>query len=251
MNEKTTSWGKVSAWYDELLGDEDTYQKKVILPNLLRILDIKKGDSILDVGCGQGLFSREMAMLGAEVKGIDISKELIAIAKARNNKNIFYTVGSASDPLPFEENYFDKAIIILAIQNIADAGKVFEGVKKVLKKDGSLIMVLNHPAFRIPKGSDWGFDEEKKSQFRKIYEYMSEKKVSILMNPGKKQSAKTFSFHRPLQMYFKLLSRNGFAITRLEEWISHKESEKGPRKFAEDKARKEIPIFMMLEARLR
>ena len=155
MKEKNTSWGKVSSWYDDLLNDEDTYQKKVILPNLLRILNIKKGDRILDVGCGQGYFSREMAAIGAEVKGIDISKELISIAKSKEMKNVSYVVGSASDPLPFETSYFDKAIIVLALQNIQDVGKVFEEIARVLKKEGSLIVVLNHPAFRVPQGSDW------------------------------------------------------------------------------------------------
>ena len=52
----------------------------------------------------------------------------------------------------------------------------------------------------------------------------------------------------PLQVYFKALKRAGFAVTGLEEWISNKKSEAGPRAKAEDKARKEIPLFMMIEA---
>jgi hypothetical protein len=72
------------------------------------------------------------------------------------------------------------------------------------------------------------------------------------MTPGEKdvkKKIKTISFHRPLQYYVKLFAKNGFAITRLEEWISHKKSEKGPRSEAEDKARKEIPMFMCLEVK--
>ena len=56
------------------------------------------------------------------------------------------------------------------------------------------------------------------------------------------------SFHRPLQYYFKMLAKEGFVVRRLEEWISHKESMAGPKKIAEDNARKEIPLFMMIEA---
>ena len=40
----STSWGPVAKWYDEYLGQEDTYQAQVILPNLLRLLSIKKGE---------------------------------------------------------------------------------------------------------------------------------------------------------------------------------------------------------------
>ena len=70
------------------------------------------------------------------------------------------------------------------------------------------------------------------------------------MTPGEKlqkKKIKTVSFHRPLQYYIKLLSKNGFALTRLEEWISHKKSQKGPKQSIEDTARKEIPLFMALE----
>ena len=69
------------------------------------------------------------------------------------------------------------------------------------------------------------------------------------MTPGSKTDKKfTVTFHRPLQVFVKALSKSGFALTRLEEWISHKESEKGPRQKAENKSRKEIPLFMCLEA---
>jgi ubiquinone/menaquinone biosynthesis C-methylase UbiE len=59
---KTTSWGKVAKWYDQLLeAGEDTYQEKVIKPNLLRVINVKRGEEVLDVGCGQGYFARVAA----------------------------------------------------------------------------------------------------------------------------------------------------------------------------------------------
>ena len=58
----------------------------------------------------------------------------------------------------------------------------------------------------------------------------------------------TISFHRPLAVYFNALVKNNFLIGRLEELVSNKKSEAGPRQKAEDKARKEIPLFMIIEA---
>ena len=69
------------------------------------------------------------------------------------------------------------------------------------------------------------------------------------MHPGISGSAKTLSFHRPLQYYFKALAKAGFAVDRLEEWISHKASDSGPRAKAENVARKEIPLFLYLSAK--
>ena len=106
---KSTSWKGAA-----VIGD---YQTKVILPNLLRLLEIKKDETILDVGCGPGFFAREFAKKGAKVIGMDISKELIKTAN-ENSKNIEYHVASA-DNLSFLNNAgVDKITIILSIQNM-------------------------------------------------------------------------------------------------------------------------------------
>ena len=142
----------------------------------------------------------------------------------------------------------DKIAFILAAQNIDNLQGAFKECGRVLKKGGKIFMVLNHPAFRIPKESGWGWDEEKKLQYRRVDSYLSEIRAKIQMHPGGNSNEFTYSFHRPLQLYFKFLSKNGFCVSRLEEWISHKKSQPGPRSIAEDIARKEFPLFLVLEA---
>jgi len=69
------------------------------------------------------------------------------------------------------------------------------------------------------------------------------------MTPGitnPKDKNYTVSFHRPLQEFVKIFTNAGFSITRLEEWVSPKSSQKGPRKDAEDRARKEFPLFLAI-----
>lgn len=242
-----TSWGGVAHWYDTMLAGDDTYQAKVILPNILRAMAIKKSERILDLACGQGFFTRAFHKEGADATGVDIGKQLILIAKKESPKEIKYFPHSAEDLSLFEDNSFDKITIVLAIQNIEAPHKVFKECARVLVPGGKLFIVLNHPAFRIPKASAWEFDEETKTQYRRVDSYMSESKVEIEMNPSKHGGATTISFHRPLQYYFKTLANNGFVVARLEEWLSPRESELGPRKKAEDTARKEIPMFLFME----
>ena len=247
---QTTSWGKVADWYDDYLKDPDSYQSQVILPNLLRISDPKAGSSILDLACGQGFFSFQMAKKGAKVVGVDISKELIQIAVTQAKKEkvaVDFYVSSAHKLSIIKDKVCDTIVCVLAAQNIKELDQMLGECKRILKPKGRIIFVLNHPAFRIPQESDWYFNEDKKKQGRVVYTYLSEKQFEIEMNPGKTNSAKTISFHRPLQVYVKWLSKHGFAVTRLEEWISHKKSQKGTRSLAEDSARHEIPLFMCLE----
>ncbi len=270
-----TSWGKVAGWYDSLLQMEGTYQKEVILPNLLRLMDIKKGDKVLDIACGQGFFSRALVEKGAEVTGVDISAELIKFAQEKAGKGERYLVAFADDftkeITPLRQGSagqgFDKALIVLAIQNIQNLNGVLAEASRALKVGGKLFLVLNHPAFRNPKHTAWGFSEKDKVQYRRVDEYLSESQTEIDMAPGMTQTGSnslhltqtnhsessprrliTISFHRSLQVYFKVLNKNGFLVGRLEEWNSNKKSETGPRQKAEDKARKEIPLFMMIEA---
>ena len=246
-----TSWGNVASWYDNLLKKDNTYQSDVILPNLLRLMSIKNSDNVLDLACGQGFFTQEFAKHGAKVFGVDVSSELIKIAKEQKTQNINYVVSPANDLSFIKSQNLDKISIVLALQNIENLLPVLKECYRTLKTKGKLYIILNHPAFRIPRKSDWGYDNKKNIQYRRVEKYLSEFMINIDMNPGEKiQKNKkyTVSFHRPLQSYFKNLNISGFLISRLEEWISNKKSQNGPKQKAEDIARNEIPMFMCIEA---
>ncbi len=244
---KTTSWGNVATWYDSLLESRtDTYQHAVILPNLARNLEIQKGEKILDLACGQGFFARALEKRGARVSGVDISLDLITLAKKHSSRNIDFFKSKAESMPMFEDGRFQKVVCILALQNIEDIDKTFREVSRVLKPKGSLYIVLNHPAFRIWKASSWERDKEN-NYYRRIDKYLSGSKEVITMHPGKDPRIKTISFNRPLQAYIKALRKNGFLIRSLEEWISHKKSE-GKHAREENRIRKEIPLFLFLEA---
>ena len=257
----STSWGSVATWYnDHLEKAGDTYHEKVIYPNLLRIIGDEKGQlkskKILDLACGQGQFSQLMRDKGAHVTGIDLGKELIAIAESHNvsikeagTHKATYIQGSADNLHMLKDSSFDIVVCILALQNIENLEKTIKEANRVLTPSGTFVFVLNHPSFRNPRQSYWGYDEERGVQFRRVDEYMSESHYKIDMTPGSKTDKKfTVTFHRPLQVFIKALSKSGFVLNRLEEWVSHKESEKGPRQKAENKSRKEIPLFMCIQA---
>lgn len=246
----SSSWGHVAEWYNDVLETgNDTYQQQVILPNLLRILEPLSGKKVVDIGCGQGFFSRALAQRGAEVMGCDIAPELIDFARAAHTPHTRFEVAPADDLTPISSGMYDSAICTLALQNIKNVNGAIAEAARVLTDGGTFIIVLNHPAFRIPKSSSWLWDEHAHVQARRIDRYMSEQEIPIDMHPGSRNTRSTISYHRPLQVYVKTLVKHGFVITGVEEWISHKHSQPGPRAAAEDTARKEFPMFMMLSAR--
>jgi SAM-dependent methyltransferase len=248
QKKQTTSWGNVALWYHTLLKNpKGTYQHDVILPNILRLLGAEKGNAILDVACGSGFFAREFAKTGAQVFGTDISSELIAFAK-HEVPGVAFSVAPADAMSFVKEKSMDAVTIILAIQNIENMAGVFAECSRVLKPKGRLLIVLNHPAFRVPKASEWGWDEEHLAQYRRVDAYLSDARVKIDMHPGDDPSIHTWSFHRPLQTYMKALQKQGFCLARMEEWISNRQGPKGRKFAASERARKEIPLFLFLEA---
>lgn len=253
-----TTWGKVAKWYDKHLTETaGNYHITLIIPSIQRLLSKHLGNkgSVLDLACGQGMITDSIKKLGFETVGVDIAGELIKIARAKY-PNIRFEIADASAKNSlafFGKDKFDVATIVLAIQNIKDMQGVFKNTSSVLKHGGKLIIIINHPAFRIPKQTSWGFDE-KEFQYRRVDGYMSEMEIPIDMAPGttaeKGKSELTVSYHRPLQSYFKALSLAGFSVIGLEEWISNKSSQPGPRAEAENRARGEIPMFMAIIAQL-
>jgi ubiquinone/menaquinone biosynthesis C-methylase UbiE len=245
-----TSWDPVAEWYDDLVTSPDSYQRTLILPNLLRLIAPKAGMHIIDVACGQGLFALAFAEAGAKVTAADISGALVEKAKAHDAANrIEWHVAPAPKLAFAADASFDVATLILAAQNIDDLKATFQEIRRVLKPGGSLHIVLNHPAFRVLKRSTWGWDPRSATQFRRVDGYLTEDRVRIAMHPGSAPDSATISYHRPLQTFIKALGRNGFAVTNMEEWASEKKSDSGPRADAENRSRKEIPLFMELEAK--
>ena len=140
MKPKTnTSWGKEAKWYDKVVTDNDSYQQKVILPNLIRLMEIKSGERVLDAGCGTGFFSAEFSRVGAQVTGVDVGEELLTIAR-KNVPKAEFKLASA-DALPFEKASFDKIVFVLSLQNMSDMKKAIAEAARTLKPKGKIFLV--------------------------------------------------------------------------------------------------------------
>lgn len=244
----TTSWQAEGKWYNKLVDEKGHYfHQHVVIPGVLKLLNLKSNDSILDVACGQGVLARSIPK-EVYYQGFDAAPVLIASAKNLDkNQSHHYSVCDATKPFPFEKSDFSHAAIILALQNIENTQAVFENVAKHLRANAKLVIVLNHPMFRIPRQSSWGIDEQNKLQYRRINRYMSPIKIPITMHPGQNPIQLTWSFHHPLSDYSKFLKNAGFVIELIEEWTSDKESV-GKASKMENRGRSEIPLFMAISA---
>ncbi|MAG85889.1 MAG: hypothetical protein CMB97_00525 [Flavobacteriaceae bacterium] len=130
--------------------DEENFE----LREILNWLGKKKNAKILDVGCGKGKFTRYLAKLGAEMKGIDATAEFIDMARLKTVNDEQYFVCGA-DNLLFDDNSFDAVVCVEVLEHIQNTSKALSEMFRVLKEKGKLIIIDKnlyglHPKWFIP-----------------------------------------------------------------------------------------------------
>lgn len=147
MNDILNEWDNASKeWIESLKINE--IRTNILIPETLKILGDLNGKRILDLGCGEGGYSRLFASKGAIVVGVDYSEDLIGEALKQNQFNeVEYHVGDACFLEEIEDKIFDlviSAMCLMAIENLEAAVKE---AYRVLKPGGEFLMSILHPCF--------------------------------------------------------------------------------------------------------
>lgn len=250
--EEERGWDGVAGWYDKLVGaDGSDYHRNVILPGVMELLEIRKGEEVVDVCCGQGVLVKHLLEAGAgRIHGVDASAKLIAAARQRHGarKTVTFEVADACSEAAWAEGSFDKAACVMAVHDVPDARALMTNISAALKPGGSLSIVMMHPCFRIPQESHWGWDGDQKIQFRRLDKYGSPLEIGIQTRPGMNTGEGTVFYHRPLAELISEIGAAGLGVNRCVELFSHRRSQIGPFSKAEHRAAEEFPLFLGLRA---
>ena len=132
---------------------------------------IGKSLKVLDVGCGDGTYSKTILDMGNEVYGIDIRPERVRSAK---QKGIKAKVADLTKSLPFRDEFFDLVHAAEILEHIYDTEFFLHEVKRVLKKNGVLVVTVPniaclpnrirvilglYPKYIAPARRHWGVGE--------------------------------------------------------------------------------------------
>ncbi len=122
-----------------------------ITEKTLRLMDLRPGERVLDLGCGSGWATRLVARLVGEgpegfgqVVGIDVSDEMVRLAReaSKEFENILYVQGSA-EKIPWEENFFDKVLSVESFYYYADQDRALMELFRVMAPRGRLFILIN------------------------------------------------------------------------------------------------------------
>ncbi len=252
-----TSWEQVADWYEALAADKGTeFHQNVIVPGLMKLLGLRPGERVCDLACGQGAVTSALARTGAVITGVDLSPTLIALARTRAAAGTTYVVGDARNVPELKSGSFDAVTCILAAMNIDPVEPLFAEIARLLRgpgpgnrSGGRAVIVILHPAFRVPRQSRWKWDEGRKLLLREVDRYLGPLKIPIDLRPfNRPGEAVTATYHRPAETYLNGLAKVGLWTDAYEEWPSHRTSQPGPKAKAENRARDEFPLFLAVRA---
>ena len=131
--------------YEERYAEEQKAKYKAALKNV----EVADG-MVLDVGCGSGLFFREVTAQSKIVVGIDISHKLLLKAKEQTNGlgNVLVSQADA-DHLPFKDAFFDMVFAFTVLQNMPKPAETLRELMRVTKLGGKVVVTGLKKAFPL------------------------------------------------------------------------------------------------------
>ena len=264
---KKSEWDAVAEKWNTAAGETGVWhQQHDIDPVILNMLGKVGGKRVLEVGCGNGYFSRVLAKKGAKVTAVDLSSRLIKLAMGQEKSKplgITYLVRDAANLKDLKANSYDAVVANMSLMDIANAERAVGEAARVLRKNGLFVFSITHPIF-----SDFHWSvmtDKKKRHFGKfIYRYLqpfAEKDTLSIAGV----LANLTGYHRPIETYIRYLRKAGLWLDKFREVATKKKVTKATKEdgdvtlrrskyriLAEKKlkevAGREIPLFLTASA---
>jgi ubiquinone/menaquinone biosynthesis C-methylase UbiE len=216
------------------------------MPRMLAMLGDVAGLRVLDLGCGEGGYARELARRGAAVAGVDGSPRLIEIARERTRAegiDVRFLVANASALNELDSAAFDLVVASMSLMDVENyAGSVAEA-HRVLRGGGALVMSITHPCFSAPV-SAWSRTASGDIDVFTVDRYFDRAVWPSPITP--RFRAPVLRRHRPLEDYMMAPLERGFA---LEEFREPSVSDEELQLSARFRKLARIPYFLFLRWR--
>lgn len=126
--------------YEQLMGR----WSQRLAPNFIEFVGLRDGESVLDVGCGTGSLTFELAKSKGlkKIAAIDFSPVFVAEAQRRNDDPRIAIEQADACALPFENESFDRALAMLVLHFVPEAGKAIAEMRRVTRPGGVVAAVV-------------------------------------------------------------------------------------------------------------
>lgn len=238
----TRSWNTAA---DDWVAHADTsdYQHLFLQPRMFALAGDVAGRRVLDLGCGEGAYARELARRGARVTGVDGSVRLVEVARQRTaaaGLDVDYHRMNASVLDRIAAGSFDLIVASMIFMNVEDYPGAIREAHRVLAAGGELCMSITHPCFSAPV-SDWVGGKGRHPRHFAIDRYFERIAWNDRIAPTFRTP--TVRRHRPLEDYIGGALQAGFVLRELQEPTATDEDLKASPRF-EPMTR--VPYFLFM-----
>lgn len=213
-------------------------------PAFFAMLPALTGKSILDLGCGNGENCGKFMQMGAkEAVGIDISENMLAVARGKH-PNIEFIKGDISD-ISYMDKQFDVIVSSLAVHYVEDFSRFCKSVYARLKPGGVFLFTQEHPLNTAStKTNSFTYDGDGTPLFFNLdsYTVSGERREKWIVDD-------VLKYHRNFSDIINGLADAGFRISQIAEPLPDKElSKDDPKRDSRLAKRLHCPIFLLIRA---
>jgi 2-polyprenyl-3-methyl-5-hydroxy-6-metoxy-1,4-benzoquinol methylase len=227
LHQKTRDiWNQNAAFWDEFTGEGTSWHSKLLNPAVDRLLQMKPGEQVLDVACGNGNFARRMAHLGAYVTACDFSEVFLERAKARTTEHVeridYHLIDATNEEqlLTLGTRRFDAAYCGMALQDMSSIDPLLSALSQLLKSAGRFVFSVMHPCFNAAGVKMLMEEEDREGEIITVYSIKVSRYLGLTPRKGLGiigQPAPQYYFDRPLSVLFNACFGAGWVLNGLEE----------------------------------
>lgn len=212
----TIAWNAMGdEWFE--LAQTGESRNCFIMPNMLKFMGDVDGKKILDLGCGEGGYSRQLAKRGAKLVSVDCSEKAIEYAAAlagREKLQIEHFVRNSNDLFGIESERFDIVLCSMMLMDCEDFEGTVREAARVLKPGGRLFASVLHPCFDGNHDSGIGRQGVGADRQVVVMNYFEPKQWEAPLWGG---TIPVIWRHRTMEEYVKTFLKAGFTIVDLNE----------------------------------
>ena len=206
---------KAEEWLAFVGRDGDENRRFNSDPVLWRLLGDVQGLDVLDVGCGTGYLLQRLSDRGARASGIDLSPEMVRIARRETGLSSI-AVDDAVSLDTIDDSSFDRVVSNYVLMDVPNHDGALRNMARVLRPGGEAVLVFLHPCFDVPGGPERLPSKLHPEEVRYTWPrpYIDQWEITESWGPF----ATPFQgYHRPLQDYLGAMLAHGFEICAFEE----------------------------------
>lgn len=209
-----STYDDIAEWYDNWVGTH-SMREDPFFPAVEALMDEVTNLRICDLACGQGRVARYLASLGARVVGIDLSTNLLEIARRHEEaepQGIEYLQADARHLDSEALGMFDGVVCCMALMDIPDLTPTLRSVSRILRPGGCFVFSILHPCFHTSQSGELHMPD---GTARTVSKYFAEGYWKSHTRSG--PPGKVGAYHRTLSTYLNALTATGLNLEHISE----------------------------------